>query len=294
MNLSPSPRAALWAARATLAASAALVGLALSSAADGHRSGALVPTQVGWWGAVAAMVVAVIVPGALGLTIVRMAAPLGAAAAIGGLAAGAATGLGIGALVAALVATVVVMSAEFGEAMVQGAAYGDERRFPLRTPVSYYLPLVASWVWWCGLLAAAVVPLGLRLWVPGAVGALAAGGFAWFLGRRVHRFSRRWLVIVPAGVVVHDHVVLAETLMVPKGNLRTCGLAYADTQALDLSGPAGGHLLEITVVEMEKPILAPTRTEPKGKAFHAAAFLIAPSRPGRALAALTAAGAPTA
>ena len=101
-------------------------------------------------------------------------------------------------------------------------------------------------------------------------------------------------MIVPAGVVIHDHVVLAETLMVPKGNLRRCGLAYADTEALDLSGPAGGHLLEITVVEMEKPILAPTRAEPKGKAFHAAAFLIAPSRPGRALAALTAAGAPTA
>lgn len=294
MNVSLPPRASLWAARLGLVVSAALVGLALSSAADGHRTGALLPTQVVWWGAVAAMVVALIVPGALGLTVVRMAAPLGVVGAAGSLVAGADVGLGVGALAIALVAAAVVMSAEFGEAMVQGAAYGDEHRFPLRTPAAYYLPLVASWVVWCGVLAGTVVALGLRSWVLGAISTVAAAFLGWFIGRRVQRFSRRWLVVVPAGVVIHDHVVLAETLMVPKGNLRRCGLAYADTEALDLSGPAGGHLLEITVTEMEKPILAPTRAEPKGKAFHAAAFLVAPSRPGRALAALTAAGAPTA
>lgn len=254
----------------------------------------MLPAQLVWWAAVAAMVVALVVPGALGLTIVRTAAPLGVVGAVGGLVADANGALAVAALAIALLATAVVMAAEFGEAMVQGAAYGDERRFPLRTPAAYYLPVVASWVLWCGLLVGAVVLLGLRLWVPGAVGALATAALGWFLGRRLHRFSRRWLVIVPAGVVVHDHVVLAETLMVPTGNLRRCGLAYADTEALDLSGPAGGHLLEITVVEMEKPILAPTRAEPKGKAFHAAAFLIAPSRPGRVLSALGSAGAPTA
>ncbi len=56
MNVSPSPRASLWVARATLVAVAVLVGLALSSAAGSHRSGAMLPAQLVWWAAVAAIV----------------------------------------------------------------------------------------------------------------------------------------------------------------------------------------------------------------------------------------------
>ena len=41
--------------------------------------------------------------------------------------------------------------------------------------------------------------------------AVVVGAVLW---RTYHRFALRWLVLVPAGVVVHDPVVLGETLMV--------------------------------------------------------------------------------
>jgi hypothetical protein len=87
---------------------------------------------------------------------------------------------------------------------------------------------------------------------------------------------------------------MGETLMVPKANLEVARLALADTQAADLTGPAAGVALDIAVREMVLAVFAPTRTQPKGRAIHVQSFLVAPSRPGRALQALSAAGLPVA
>ena len=108
------------------------------------------------------------------------------------------------------------------------------------------VPLLHSLVL-AGAFLAGVVLLGPQAWVPGAVLVAVAVAGSWPLLGRLHRFARRWLVVVPAGVVLHDHVVLAETLMVPRANVRRCGLALADTQAADLTGPTGGHAIEVTV-----------------------------------------------
>lgn len=288
------PRTALWALRAALAGTAALVGPALASAGDGRADRAAWPAVALWWALVAAQVVAVVVPGAMGLTALRILTPAGVVAAGGALVGGAATGVGVAALATAMVATAIAFSAEAGEALVQGAAYGHERRLPLRVPVAYLPAAVVAWIVWCAALVSAVVLLGAHQWAPGTAIAAAAVGLTWLLARRLHRFSRRWLVLVPAGMVLHDHVVLGETLMVPKANVHRVALAYADTQALDLTGPAAGHALQVTVSEMVTILLAATRGEPRGKAVHAGAFLIAPSRPGRALTALGAAGLPVA
>jgi hypothetical protein len=128
----------------------------------------------------------------------------------------------------------------------------------------------------------------------GVVLALAAAALSWLLGMRFHRLSRRWLVLVPAGLVVHDHMVLGETLMVQRPNVALARLALADTQAADLTGPAAGHAVEVTVREMVLAVLPSTRENPKGKALHVASFLVAPSRPGRALQAMAAAKLPVA
>ena len=66
--------------------------------------------------------------------------------------------------------------------------------------------------------------------------------WAW---RRWHKLSRRWFVLVPTGVVVHDHLVLAETLMMRRNEVVGLRLAPADTEALDLTGPAAGHAVEV-------------------------------------------------
>jgi hypothetical protein len=110
--------------------------------------------------------------------------------------------------------------------------------------------------------------------------ALAAG---WFLGRRFHVLSRRWLVLVPAGLVIHDQLVLAETAMLPRASLASLGLALADTQAADLTGPAAGHAVEVALVDATTVVLAATRAKPGGTALHVRSLLVAPSRPGRLL-----------
>jgi len=106
------------------------------------------------------------------------------------------------------------------------------------------------------------------------------------VSHRLHRFACRWLVTVPAGVVVHDPVVLGETLMVLRPNVEHARLALVDTAAADLTGPAAGHAIEITMHEMVQVLFAATKARSKGTAIHAQAVLVAPSRPGRALRAL--------
>jgi hypothetical protein len=90
--------------------------------------------------------------------------------------------------------------------------------------------------------------------------------------------------VVPAGVVIHDHVVLAETVMFARRAIDSIGLALAGTEAADLTGPAAGHAVEVALREPETVVLAPTRVKPNGTALHVRAVLVAPSRPGRALA----------
>jgi hypothetical protein len=63
-------------------------------------------------------------------------------------------------------------------------------------------------------------------------------------------------------------------------------LAPADTGAADLTGPAAGFAIEVSVHEAATVLFAADREHPRGRAIHATAFLVAPTRPGRALRAL--------
>jgi len=184
------------------------------------------------------------------------------------------------------VTSLVALSAEAAEALVQGSAYGREYRLPLRTPAALLLPMLLVWSVWCTVLLVATLELGAGHWFVGVALAALAGALGWLLAKRLHHFSRRWLVVVPAGLVVHDAVTLGETLMVQRGNVVMAHLAPADTQAADLTGPAAGHALEIVLRDMELVVLAASVEEPKGKALHVQSILVAPSRPGRALHAL--------
>jgi hypothetical protein len=136
--------------------------------------------------------------------------------------------------------------------------------------------------------------LGGGSWVAGIVVAALAIGLTWLLGTRFHRMSCRWLVLVPAGVVVHDAVVLGETLMVQRTNVAVGRLALADTEAADLTGPAAGHAIDLATRDMVLVVFPSSREHPKGRAIHVQSFLVAPSRPGRALQAMAAAGLPVA
>lgn len=286
-----SPRSLLWALRVETLVLAPAMALAIGAATDGSADVAGIVATTAWGVVIAVLVLSLVVPSPLGLTAVRLALP-GTVPAAGVALAADGGAMGAVALVAALLATLTAFSAEAAEAFVQSSAYGDERRFPLRPPAALLVPMVVSWLLWCAATLAAIVLLATQQWAAGVLLTLVAAALTWLLARRFHRFSRRWLVIVPAGVVIHDHVVLAETLLLQRPNIAIARLAPATTEAADFTGPAAGHALEIAVRDMVLAVLAPTPAEPKGKALHVQSLLIAPSRPGRVLQAVAAAKVP--
>ena len=153
-------------------------------------------------------------------------------------------------------------TAEFGRGYIQASAYGAEARFGLRPPIGYLAGLrrhVAARPSSALVLAAARARRsGLGLGIVCVV--VAAAGLA-LLPRRWHQLSRRWLVLVPAGIVVHDPVVLADTLMLPRRTIAGVvldDLGAARQTAADLTGPTPGLAVEIRLAEPATAVLAPT------------------------------------
>jgi hypothetical protein len=275
---------AVWLARSAWLALALLGGRAFGEALAPHSRGVEVVGTVALWLGWAAGALALAVPSTVSLTVVRTGAPAAAVAAV--LAASGADGVLSAALAVgcAALACAAVASGELGQVFAQASAYGHERRFVLRPPAWVMLPAVVSWAVLCAAAIGAPLAWGARSWVLAALLTIVAVLLAWVLGQRFHRLSRRWLVIVPVGVVIHDHLVLGETLMLRTKQLAQLSLALADTDAADLTGPSGGHAVEIGLRDLETVVFAPSRTAPNGRAIHARSLLVAPTRPGRFLA----------
>ncbi len=176
--------------------------------------------------------------------------------------------------------------------MVQASAYGDEDRLPLRSPAPVGAAAIVAWALWAPAVLGGPLALAAGNWLVGIPVTLVAAAGVVFVGPRWHAMSRRWLVLVPAGLVVHDPVVLADTLMVRTSQILRIGLARAETEAADLTGPASGYAVQIDTTESVSTVFAFTPKEPNGRAIHMTGFLIAPSRPGEALRHALARGLP--
>ena len=287
-----APRAIPWIARGAWVFVAVVGGGALESAVDERSEAARWTAAIGGWTLFAVVAVGLLIPAVVSLTITRVGAPLAVAAA-GAAAIAGSPGADVALLMMpAIVAVAAIFSAEFGRWMVQASAYGDEDRLPLRSPVPVGAAAIVSWIVWAPALLGGPLALAAANWLVGIpVTAFAAAATA-FVGPRWHKMSRRWLVLVPAGLVVHDPVVLADTLMVRTGEIVGLGLARADTEAADLTGPASGYAIQVDTSETVSTVFAFTPQEPNGRAIHMTGFLIAPSRPGEALRRASARGLP--
>lgn len=189
----------------------------------------------------------------------------------------------------AVVATFAAFLPDYAAAHVQAAAYGAERRLPLRVPVPQIAPITLTWLITTAALAGFLFALGGEVWWLAAITGLVAAGLLWIAATRLHRFSRRWLVVVPAGVVVHDHVLLAETFMVKAQTVTSVRVAELPGEALDLSGVARGALVIVSLRDAENLALSPYLSRMLGTldAVHVRGYAVAPTLTGQALAALT-------
>jgi hypothetical protein len=186
---------------------------------------------------------------------------------------------------ASLVALLLIYTSDYGVTQVQAGAYGNERRFLLRIPVSLALPSLLTWAVLAALFVVSDNLLDNELWVGGSIVSVCAAAAIWKFTPQLHRLSLRWLVRVPAGWVVHDGVLLAENLLLRTHNITTMQLAPADTEAIDLSGITYGIPLEISLREMTDVRLTPllSKVTKTVDALHVKQMMVAPSQIQRVL-----------
>lgn len=281
------PRLGAWPVRLAWLVLPFVCGPALGDALDGAGRPLQLVASAGMWAGWAGVLVATLVPSTVSLTALRLAAPApvvaSAAAAVAG---GAPSGTEIVALAGSLAVALVALSPPVGEVFVDGSSYGDERRMPLRAPGPLLLgPVEVAWCVAAAGTAAGPLLLAAERWVAGGVALAAGPPAAWLAVRALHTLARRWVVFVPAGLVVHDPLALANAVLVRREVLRSLGPAPADTDALDLTRGALGLALEIRLSE---PVPV-TLVRPPGGGVSVAnrstdALLVAPSRPGTVLA----------
>ena len=282
----------LWGPRILWLAIGVAGAWSVGEALDGRSAAVRTTVMIGAWVVWGIGVVALVVPSALGLTVMRMVAALACGAAVVSWIGGAGPTAAACFLACALIGGLLIGGAGFGQSCVQASAYGDEQRFLLRPPAAFLLPVVVAGLVWTTAMIAAPLLLASATWILGAVVAIVAVLSTWLLLPRFGALSRRWLVFVPAGIVVHDPVVLGDTMMVSRPDIVGIDLALADTQAADLTGPAAGHAVEVNLRSMATVVLAPTKIDPRGKALHVQAFIVAPTRPGMVLRAARRTGPP--
>ena len=263
----------------------AWVTLALASpwqviADDASRSVGWVLLTWGWllWTCVGA---SLLVPSPTSLTIIRIAVPLSVVISVV-----ASQPL---AVFCSVVALIVCASPVFVDAMVQGGAYGDETRFALRTPLPYVVPAVIAWMLYCALLIGGSLLLAARQYVVGAACVAVGILLSRTIPQRLHRLARRWLVLVPVGIVVHDHLVLHETIMAPSGKIMSVSRTSDVGEAADLTGGVFGDRITIALTEADKVVLSKITAKALGttEALHVKMFCIAPRRLAAALSAIT-------
>ncbi len=284
MSDRPAPVPAVWAARGLWVVLPLAVGPALAAALD-PRSDAVQALGSGLaWGAWAVVLVALLVPRATSLTVVRIGAPAALAAAVWAAGPGSPDDEAVRsvvAVVAAALALAATVAPSFGDAFVDGSSYGSERRFALRTPLPLGALAVATWA---AVVAGAVAGpflLAAEQWVAGALLTALGAAVVWFGVRSLHGLARRWLVLVPSGVVVHDPVGRPDSVMAPRPLIVRLGPAPAGSDGLDLTLGAPGLALELETSE-ELPV-----TVRDGRQLDTRAttrVIVAVARPGAVLA----------
>src|SRR5581483_9992809 len=151
-----------WLLRAVWAALPFTAGPGLASALDGWAHPARTVATVGLWAGWGVVLVATLVPLPLGLTALRVGAPAA-------LAASAAAASPVGAAWGVLVVVVAFLPAT-GLWCVNGTAYPNERRFPLRAPGWLLIgPLPIAWAVAVGGPVTGALLLAEKHWVAGGV-----------------------------------------------------------------------------------------------------------------------------
>ena len=277
-----------WLVRAVWAALPFTVGPTLAAALEGASGPVRTVASAGLWAGWAVGMVAAALAHPATLTTLRVAAPavalFVASAALGGHPSPLAAGWSV-------MVVAWVFAPTLGAYCVNGPAYPDERRYLLRAPGTLLAgPLALAWGLAVGGVCGGPLLLAARRWLEGAVLTAVGAPLAVVLLRSLHNLSRRWVVFVPAGLVLHDPLSLLDPVLVRRqlvAHLRPApawasAADAADTSAVDLTQGAPGLALELILSEaVSLTLVRPGRR--LGRPRSATAVLFTPTRPGAVL-----------
>lgn len=274
-----------WVVRAAWVVLPFAAGPALGAALHPHGEAVRLAAEIMLWAGWALVLVGTLVPWPVALTALRVCAPAAAVATVAAAATGRPSPLAATVAIAiSALDAVLAMAPATGAMYVNGPAYPNERRFPLRPPGALLLgPIEISWAVVVGAPTVGVLLLAARNWLAGGLVLLLGLPAAFVLVRSLHALSRRWVVFVPAGVVLHDPLSLLDPVLFTRQTIESLHPAPADSDSLDLTQGSAGLALELVLRE-KVPM---TRTKP-GKVFGeqgaSARLLFSPTRPGQVLA----------
>ena len=232
-------RLRLWPLRVLWVVLALAGGAVAADALDDRSTPVVAVVAAAAWLGWAAALVAMLVPRTASLTVVRVLVPAGWIGALAAVSLGDEGGvLDAIALVAATGALVLALAPWVTDAFVDGSSYGPERRIALRTPLPLTLLAVLTWV--VVLLGGClgVLLLAAGQWAAGLAGVLLGAAVVWLGVRSIHQLSKRWLVLVPTGMVLHDPLVMPEPQLFLRQTMARLGPAEVDP-----AGAAGGREL---------------------------------------------------
>ena len=213
-----------WVLRAAWVALPFSAGAAFGAALHPYSEPVRLTATALLWAGWAVVLVGTLVPAPVGLTALRLVAPAAAAGAVAAAVTDRPSTLAtLLALTTTLIALVLAFTPATGRLFVNGPAYPDERRFPLAVPGPLLLgPLELAWAVAVGRSGRRSPGVGRRAWVAGAVILVLGGAAAVVLARSLHALSRRWVVFVPAGLVLHDPLTLADPVLFEQAVIEAC------------------------------------------------------------------------
>jgi len=213
----------VWLLRAVWLTLPVTAGEAASDALSGWGDAPRVVATVLLWLAWGAGSVAVLAPRPVGLTVLRALAPVYVILAVVVAVAGDTETLAAaGAVAATFVAALLAADTEIALVAVNSVAYGEERRFPLRIPPGLFLgPLPLARALLAAGIAAGPLLIADEQYVLGAIALVVSVPAVALAARAVHTLSSRWMVLVPAGVVVVDRLTLADPVLFVRALVRT-------------------------------------------------------------------------
>jgi len=236
----------LWLLRVAWVTLPLTAGPAASAAVRDWSDATRVVAEVLLWLAWGVGLLATLAPRPDTLTALRVVAPAlflsAVLAAVSGEPSTLAAAVGV---VATLACALLTSGHDIAIAAANAASYGDETRYPLRTPPALFLgPLPLARL----LVAASFVagPLlladGEIIW--GVVAVIVAVPVVYLLARSLIGLASRWAVLVPAGFVVVDPFTLSDPHLFLREHLRwmapvTAGAAPEGAVDLRLGATSG-------------------------------------------------------